>query len=180
MATPNYLIREENLSDDGVEYLFVSKGIRDVVKAVQFDYVMNFSERKVYNLGFGDYDIFSGKINDSINTVNGDVYAVFNTVLSTIPKFFDKFSDAVILVQGSDSSAEFVESCRGSCVKKCRATCKKQHRRINVYRYYVNRNFNELSMTYKFFGSIRDVNDEVTIDDYAPHVQYDSVWVIKK
>lgn len=67
MATPNYIIREENLSAEGVEYLFVSKGVKDVIKAVQFDYVMNFSERKVYNLGFGDYDIFSGKINDSIN-----------------------------------------------------------------------------------------------------------------
>ncbi len=71
--------------------------------------LLNCMSKRIFNLGFGDYDINEDKIDDSANTGNGDVYKVLNTVLTTIPKFFDTFHDAMLMVQGSDSKTEFTE-----------------------------------------------------------------------
>ncbi len=107
MASPTYQANPQSITETGIKYLFVSKGHRDVVKAVEYYYFNDLNDRKVYNLGFGDYDIFNDKIDDKVNTDNGDRYQVFNTVLSTIPIFFQSFGDVVIWIEGSDSSDEF-------------------------------------------------------------------------
>jgi len=48
---------EENVSSNGMNFFFISKGKADIVKIVQYLYVQDLNGTKVYNLGFGDYDL---------------------------------------------------------------------------------------------------------------------------
>ncbi len=107
MASPTYQTQPQEISETGIKYFFISQGPRDVIKAIEYFYFTDFADRKIYNLGFGDYDISKDKINDRVNTENGDAYHVFNTVLNTVPKFFESFADVAIMVRGSDSTDEF-------------------------------------------------------------------------
>ncbi|OJV97631.1 MAG: hypothetical protein BGO52_09615 [Sphingobacteriales bacterium 44-61] len=75
---------EETQFINQLQFLFESVGQNKILKAIQYTNVMKFKNRDVYNLGFGDYDMRTGAINDEINSNNGDVYTVFNTVLSTV------------------------------------------------------------------------------------------------
>jgi hypothetical protein len=179
MASPNYELTER-ISDQSIDYLFISKGKTDIIKVIQYIYFTELYGKSIFNLGFGDYDLNKDKINDSVNTDNGDVYKVFNTVLATIPKFFDIFRDAMLMVQGSDSKTEFTEKCRLTCKKKCTSYCKNQHRRISVYTYYVNKNFETLKDEYTFWGGVKDDNGTIQLEPYIPQKKYGSVFVMKK
>jgi hypothetical protein len=179
MAKPGYEIKEDK-SEKGVKYFFISKGKNDIVKAIQYSYITDMSGKNVFNLGFGDYDINLDSIDDSINTDNGDVYRVFNTVLSTIPQFFAAFQNAVLMVQGSDSDNDYIKKCKLTCKKKCTDYCKNQHRRISIYSYYLNKNFETLIEEYTFFGGVRDDTEYIRIEEFIPQKKYDSVFVMKK
>lgn len=85
----------EDKSEYGLKFFFISKGQRDVIKAIQYAFVQKLNGRDIYNLGFGDYDIEKDIITDDVNTNNGDVYKVFQTVLNTIPVFFGHFEQAI-------------------------------------------------------------------------------------
>jgi hypothetical protein len=91
MSNQKYRYETTESSDLGsVNYLFFSEGDQgkeDVLKIIQFEYIGEFINKLVFNLGFGDFDIDAGEINDDSMTDNGDVYKVFNIVLSTIPPF---------------------------------------------------------------------------------------------
>jgi hypothetical protein len=175
---PPYEYRESEATEEGTKYYFVSKGKTDVVKAVHYAYSTSMEDLKIYNLGFGDYDIEEDTINDKVNTANGDVYKVFNTVLNTIPIFFKKYPKAAVIVEGSDSSHDFHENCKLTCTKKCTDSCKNQHRRINAYSSFVNKNYEELVKDYKFFGGIK-TDKGVVIEDFVKRKKYDAVLIIK-
>ena len=70
-------------------------------------YVLDFRGQRVYNLGFGDYDLDTDSISDDLTTNNGDPYKVFHTVLHTIPQFFETYSDAMMMVLGSDPTVPY-------------------------------------------------------------------------
>lgn len=171
---------EEDLSSNGLKFFFISKGKTDIIKIVQYLYVQDLYGTKVYNLGFGDYDLEKDIILDDINTNNGDVYKVFNTVLSTIPVFFKKFEHALLMVRGSDGRPAFVESCRLTCSKNCVDDCKNFNRRINIYRAYVNKNIEILEFEYQFLGGIKKHDQQMVIERYEPEKKYDSVLLFKK
>jgi hypothetical protein len=158
-----------------IRFAFVSKGKYDVVKVIDYDYIGLLHGRKTFNLGFGDYDLFTEKIDDHANTHNGDVYDVLNTVLNTIPLFFEEYPKYCLMVRGSDSGQTFVEACRENCKKKCDSHCKNQNRRINVYTRYVNANYDNLVNDYTFYGGNED-NAEV----FEPGKKYDAVFVVRK
>lgn len=178
MIGSNYVIQEADRSKDGVKFIFTSEGNSDVIKAIQYKYLTSLNGKRVYNLGFGDY--CNDTIIDDINSENGDVYWIFNTVLSTIPKFFEIFDSAIMVVSGSDSTESFVEKCKLICKKKCINICKNQHRRIRTYRYYVDKNFDLLSEDYSFAGGILGADNQTVLEMYVPFKEYDSIWVIKK
>jgi len=171
-------ITSDTISKNGTKHFFVSEGSKSIVKVISYDQVGILNDKKVFNLGFGDYDIISGVLDDASTSDNGDVYKVFNTILSTIPKFFESFRKDIIMVEGSDSTTDFTENCILTCRKKCLSAnqCKNQNRRINVYRNYVNKNFEDLKLTYTFYGGLKN---EHTIEMYLPGKKYDSVFVIK-
>ncbi|MDN3676293.1 hypothetical protein QWY90_03095 [Flavobacterium paronense] len=160
------------------QYLFVSVGVKTIIKAIEYTPVMVIGTRTVYNLGFGDFDEALGTIIDDVNSNNGDMRIVFNTVLSTVPMFFSKNEEAVIIVSGSDSHEEFINHCLPNCKKKCVAHCKNFQRRIKTYRYYVDKNFEDLSVAYIFFG--RNKSKANTFVQYIPNHHYDDILVYKK
>jgi hypothetical protein len=172
-------IYETSLSIENsiVQYLFESTGERKLIKAVQYSGFETKQGQKIYNLGFGDYDSETKSVSDKANSNNGDMRNVFNTVLSTVPKFFKDNPGFPIYVQGSDSEKEFEEECRNSCSKRCDTACKNRNRRIRTYTYFVDKNFKELSKEYIFFGF--DEEDR-TFVQYVPKNKYIAVLVYKK
>lgn len=161
-----------------IQYLFASLGQKTIIKAIEYSPVKVMGGRTVYNLGFGDYDEANGTIVDDVNSNNGDIYIVFNTVLSTVPLFFENNPDAVIIVSGSDSHNSFINDCLPTCKKKCKSMCKNFQRRIKTYRYYVDKNFNELCKDFIFFG--RNKLKGNTFVQYVPKQDYDDILVYKK
>lgn len=167
--------------DSGVKkirYLFESIGEKSIIKAIEYSYVRKISGRKVFNLGFGDYNEKSGIIIDDINSNNGDMRKVFSTVLNTVPKFFKENNDAAIWVQGSDSANDYKSKCEVDCTKNCNEVCKNYNRRIKAYKYYVDRNFVELSKEYIFFGYINGENANFV--QYVPNSEYIGILVFTK
>jgi len=149
-----YRLREEKSGRD-IEFFFISEGMSDVNKAIQYKYLQDSYGRNMYNLGFGDYDMEHNVILDNTNTNNGDAYKVFNTVLSTIPMFFKIRPNSLLLIEGSDSKPEFAEQCRLSCKKNCINECRNFNRRINVYRKYVDKNYDQLNLDYRFWDILK-------------------------
>lgn len=167
-------------TETGIQYFFMSKGIIDIIKAVEYTYVWDFDGGQVYNLGFGDYDPDTNSILDESVSNNGDPYKIFHTVLDTIPKFFKSHEEAMVIVWGSDSKQDFQDNCRLSCKKECRpAECKNAHRRINIYRNYVNKNYNILTKQYKFYGGAINIENQIFIESYVKGKYYSSVLLKK-
>ncbi|RKR05782.1 hypothetical protein C8C83_5132 [Flavobacterium sp. 90] len=175
----NIDIYETNLSIQNsiLQYLFESTGEKKIIKAVQYSAFETQSGATIYNLGFGNYNSETKSISDKENSNNGDMWNVFNTVLSTVPKFFNDNPGFPIYVQGSDSSDSFAEECKKSCSKKCLGTCKNKSRRIRTYTYFVDKYFKELSKNYIFFGLNEEQRDFV---QYFPKNKYIGILVYKK
>ncbi len=171
---------EESIENDKITYYFVSNGDSDIIKAIQYQYIQELIGKPVFNLGFGDYDIENDKINDLSESNNGDPRRVFNTVLNSIPNFFLKVPNSMTLVTGSDSKKEYSNKCKEDCKKRCEDNiCKNAHRRITIYRNYVNNNFASLSVDYEFFGGvIQDGN--TLLENYIVGKDYKSVSFYKK
>ncbi len=173
----------QDVSDNGIKYFFISKGNKDIIKVIQYSYVADlkqFNGVQLFNLGFGDYNLENDQITDDTNTNNGDAYCVLNTVLSTIPKFFQTFGDVMMIVRGSDSRGDFIKWCRENCRKNCNGgQCKNYNKRIKVYRNFVDKNFNELTKEYNFYGGLKDDANKTVIEVYKPGKEYDSVLVSK-
>jgi hypothetical protein len=171
---------EEQKSERDIKFFFVSKGREDIIKAIQYSFVQELSGRNVYNLGFGDYDLEADTIIDNADTNNGDVYKVFNTVLSTIPIFFESRADEILMVLGSDGRPQFIEDCRQTCTKKCGNECKNFNRRINIYRNYVDKNYAQLAIDYQFFGGFVNELSQTILEDYICGKKYDVVLLSKR
>lgn len=131
----------------------------------------------MYNLGFGDYRA-DGKYLDGVNTNNGDVYEVFNTVLYTVQEFFQMRENDAVYVTGSDSHDAFRETCRTSCRKNCSDVCRNFNRRIRIYSSYIDRNFKDLAQNYIFFGSTKE--KPFMFAQYVPYTEYHAILVLKK
>lgn len=147
----NIEIKKEKL-----KFLFNSTGHSSVTKVIEYTLLKNAGTGNIYNFGFGDYDAESDYVSDISISNNGDVYKVYNTVLSTVPLFFRTNPNDYIFVEGSDSSAAFHASCKTTCKKKCEERCRNQGRRISIYTNYINKNFNILKNDYSFWGGLLD------------------------
>ena len=175
-----YNTHELHVANDLLQFYFVSKGDKDIVKLVQYRYIKNFDGRPLFNLGFGDYDMQSGAVSDEESSNNRDHYKVFHTVLNTVPRLFDAYGNIILMVQGSDSKQEYIDKCRATCSKRCDpGLCKNAHRRINIYRSFVDKYFDELSNTYIFMGSEAAENQNI-IELYQKGKKYNAVLVMRK
>ncbi len=160
-----------------IQYFFETRGKRKILKAVQYSKMKIKNNETFYNLGFGDYNLENKSISDKENSNNGDVRIVFNTVLSTIPKFFQDNPDFPIYFQGSDSKASFEKECRNTCSKNCTQICKNKNRRIRIYTYFLDKNFKHFLKDYVFYG----FDDELKIFvEYVPKNNYTAILIYKK
>lgn len=165
----------QSVTEKLIEYSFISKGERDLLKMVQYSFIEEQDGRKLFNFGFGDYNFFNGIIADNTISNNGDAYKVFNTVLSTVPRFFEIHNNAIVKVQGSDSIPGFAETCRTTCRKNCADICRNVNRRINIYRGYVSKHYDVLAKDYTFYGGLDRTNNKITMMEYIPDHKQESI-----
>jgi hypothetical protein len=188
MSNINYRYDAQEFPDDGLlTYVFISEArsnmedVADIIKIIQYAPVQDFMNKPVYNLGFGDLDMVSGAIIDDSIRDNGDVYCVFNTVLSTIPLFFKRFPGSILLVQGSDSREEFEVGCRPMCRKQCGdENCRNFNRRMKIYSGYVSRKIDVFEESFQFLGGRRNENKWFDLEEFIPGTVYDSIMVFQK
>lgn len=139
---------KELIMPDIFQITFSSIGRKNTMKMVEYTYMGQDENIDIFNLGFGDYILQNGEIDDSNITNNEDTRMVLNTVLNTIPVFFKYYPDKMLMVQGSDSRPEFKEECNRKCSKKCGENCRKFNQRIRIYRSYIDANFHHLDNAY--------------------------------
>lgn len=162
--------------NDGVSttFLFFSDGVNRIPKAIKFSPLNVDYKRPIFNLGFGDYDLSTNQISDDDICNNGDQYYVFNTILNSIPKFFDSNPDAGLLVRGSDSSFDYPSKCRTSCKKNCITICKNFGRRIRNYCTYISLHYAELSYKFEILG-IREQDDHLEFEKFKCFSKYEGI-----
>lgn len=165
----------ETRSARSLKFFFVSRGTRTVVKAVEYDLYQKFRGKDVYNLGFGDYDAQADTFCDGSNSNNGDVYKVFHTVLHTIPLFFGHHPQALLMVQGSDNTAAFLEHCLATCTQNCRHKCLKFGRRMAIYRNFVNKYLDTWADEYDFWGGMRNAQGKIVLEKYRKGREYNAI-----
>ena len=98
MNLPQY---KTNPDEDLHSFSFISEGKNGKIeKVIRYEKITD----DVFNLGFGDKDPITGKINDKVVTNNGDTEKVLATVVATIYTFLDDFPNAYIYAEGSTHS----------------------------------------------------------------------------
>lgn len=188
----NFSIFLESMQDDiyfvdpknengKLRYFFESTGKTNVIKTIEYSPLQAAGNKTIYNLGFGDYNHKDQTVNDTSISNNGDVYKVFNTVLSTIPSFFETIPSGILFVGGSDSSEDYYNQCKPLCRKRCIDSCKNEGRRISLYQRFLNKNYQVLSPDYVFKGgTICHETWRTIIEDYTVGKSYDLILVRKK
>ena len=143
-------------------------------------YLYYSNQSPLYNLGFGDFDPVKDEIFDNAVSDNGDQYKVFHTVLHTVPMMFDALGQVSLIVEGSDSKPEFIKSCQVGCDRNCKpGECKKAHQRINIYRGFVNKNYDKLQENYTFYGGDYIGNQNI-IEPFQKTKEYRKVFCYRK
>ncbi|MCS3800870.1 hypothetical protein [Niastella sp. OAS944] len=173
----------ETSDEVSTNFLFFSKGgneEEEVPKIIQFTYIRDYKNTPVYNLGFGDFDMNTGFINDEAMSDNGDVYRVFNTVLSTVPFFFEKYPNAALLVRGSDGRTEYEFNCKQNCKRKCIDLCHNFNRRMRLYCNYVSRKHGLLRVDYQFLGGYANDIGWFDFTEFDPGSLYECIIVSGK
>ncbi len=135
--------------------------------------------KNVFNLGFGDYNIETDEFCDTIKSMNGDPFRIFNTVLLTMSLFFKSNENSIILISGSDSTDEFEINCRKDCYRiNCANNCKKRNQRIKIYCNFINKNFDTILNDYTIFGS--NFNENLEISEFKKGKLYEVLLIYKK
>ena len=83
--------------DGSTRYSFFSTGRRPVKKIVEFTPL---AFENLYNLGFGDL-LVDEKIDDKVNSNNGDIAKVLSTVIHIVKDFTETNPEAKIAFKGS-------------------------------------------------------------------------------
>jgi len=161
-------------------FVFISKGKTDIIKVIQYTLLKEIYEQKIFNLGFGDYNVENDKIQDKIDSNNNDAYKVINTVLSTIPLFFEKHRNDYLYVSGSDNDNEFIKHCIIRCKKNCTTHCKNINRRIRLYTKYIDENYLILFIDYQFFGGTKNDLGDIIFENYLRNSKYESILILNK
>lgn len=93
-------------SEDRLHYEFISTGSNgNIRKVVEYTYM---SQLTMWNLGFGDFDVMTGAVSDSIISNNGDGKKVMATVVKTLLDFFSQRPQETVIFTGSDERRTIV------------------------------------------------------------------------
>ncbi len=84
-----------------MDYEFESVGPKgNVKKVVRFTKI----DEGFFNLGFGDRDVITGKINDIVTTNNGDAKKILATIAMIVVDFTKTYPHSLISLQGTTAS----------------------------------------------------------------------------
>jgi hypothetical protein len=89
------------VSTDCLSFEFDSDGPKGTIKKVIHYTKLDAQGFIVYNLGFGDFNEATGKINDLSVTNNQDRDWVLGTVANSVLYFFNKYPDSQVVFKGS-------------------------------------------------------------------------------
>ncbi len=99
MKLPRYELKAEQSL---MVFEFVSEGPKgQISKLVKFS---GTALKGFYNLAFGDKNLETGEINDTVISNNGDSEQVLATVISAVYSFTDRERDAWVYATGSTKS----------------------------------------------------------------------------
>lgn len=99
MRNERYEIKAES---NAMSFEFISVGPKgEIPKLVIYTET---NVKSVYNLAFGDKDLKTGDIDDSVVTDNKDSQKVLATVASTVYAFIDKYPDFWVFATGSSEA----------------------------------------------------------------------------
>ena len=138
------------ISNASMTFDFVSEGPKGLIEK-RVEYRLMDGE-KIYNLGFGDLDLETDTINDSVTTDNKDSQKVLVTVASTIYTFTETYPDAFIFAKGSNAA------------------------RTRLYRIGISNNLEELMEEFDVYGFLTDIGWVV----YKKNEDYTAFLIIKK
>lgn len=117
---------------------FVSIGQKGKIsKIVQYS-PTNYKD--LYNLGFGDKNVETGEIDDTVISNNGDSERVLATVVATLYAFIDKHKDALVYATGSTKS------------------------RTRLYRMGITKYLDEIKEDFEIYGEFENMWEEFRKD----------------
>lgn len=90
---------------------------------------------------------------DNICSNNGDTYKIFNTILYSITLFFELKPNVGIIISGSNDQ------------------------RIEIYKWYLNKNLKSFTTNYTFFGKNKKMVDFIP---YSVDKNIDQILFFKK
>lgn len=165
----------EASSAGSLKFFFVSHGKEVIAKVVEYSLYQTFRGKDVYNLGFGDYNALTDSFEDDSLSNNGDTYQVFNTGLHSVPLFFEQYPQTLLMVQGSDSQAVFLEYCIKNCFKNCLTGCKKFNQRIHIYTNYLKNITTHFVKSTYFMEVYEPAKEKFYWREFKRNKKYDAV-----
>ena len=136
-------------NEDFEDYEFFSEGPNGrIKKVVHFSKIQG---RDEYNLGFGDEDLKTGEISDSVVTNNKDRDIVLATVACTIIDFSNHHHNPFIFARGSTSS------------------------RTRLYQISISKLWEEISLEFEVYG-LKNEN----WNEFQKNVNYEAFLVKRK
>lgn len=144
------LSRYELISDESLTvFEFVSVGRKgEIPKIVQYSET---NLKGFYNLGFGDKDLRTGEVDDTVISDNGDSQKVLATVAATAYAFTDKRPEAWIYAAGSTKS------------------------RTRLYRIGLTNNLDEITEDFELYGQ-----SEGEWQEFVRGVEYEAFLVKRR
>jgi len=146
MLLPRYELK----SDESLTvFEFVSVGRKgEIPKIVQYSET---NLKDFYNLGFGDKDLQTGEVDDTVISDNGDSQKVLATVTATPYAFTDKYPEAWIYATGSTKS------------------------RTRLYRIGLTNNLDEITEDFELYGQ-----REGEWQEFVKGVEYEAFLVRRR
>ena len=146
MKLPKYPLAS---SDKMMTFEFISEGPKGLIhKLVRYQPT---NLKDVYNLAFGDKDLTTGNIDDTVISNNADSEKVLATVVATIYAFTDKYPDTWIYATGSTKA------------------------RTRLYRMGISKFINEVDEDFEVLGELSD-----SWDIFRKNIEYEGFLVRRK
>ena len=128
---------------------FISIGTKGrITKLIQFTPT---NYKNLYNLGFGDKNMETGEINDTVISNNGDSEKVLATVVTTLYAFTENHKEAMIYATGSTKS------------------------RTRLYRMGISKYLDEVTADFEIYG---EINSEWEL--FNNGIEYEAFLVKRK
>jgi hypothetical protein len=129
---------------------FLSVGKKGSIK--KRVYFQLFENTNVHNLAFGDVNLETDDLDDTVITDNGDTEKVLATVATTVFAFLDKYTNAIVHAMGATPS------------------------RTRLYQIGISKNIEELQEKYQIFGLFEDS----VWTEFKKNVPYSAFYIKNK